>query len=134
MYMRKESGEIKSDREEILKTCADFYESPYAQTEVPEFTEEEVERAIKRKKRHKTQRMEGTTSYNIKPGGGGQIFLTYLTNIFSNKLKTKQIPDSRHEAKIVPVILFKNGHPKDIKNYRPISLLSHSYKMFTRLS
>ena len=46
-------------------------------------------------------------------------------------LRTKQIPNSWHEAKIV--ILFKKGDPKDIKNYRPISLLSHSYKIFTRL-
>ena len=45
--------------------------------------------------------------------------------------RTKQIPDSWHEAKIV--ILFKKGDPKDIKSYRPISLLSHSYKIFTRL-
>ena len=63
MSMRKESGEITSDREKILKMCANFYMSLYAQTvptpentmksspdteEIPEFTEEEVERAIKR--------------------------------------------------------------------------------------
>ena len=60
----------------------------------------------------------------------GPVVLTYLTNIFNNILKTKQIPDSWHEAKIV--ILFKKGDPKDIKNYGPISLLSHSYKIFTR--
>ena len=59
------------------------------------------------------------------------VVLTYLTKIFNNILKTKQISDSWHEAKIV--ILFKKGDPKDIKNYRPISLLSHSYKIFTRL-
>ena len=59
------------------------------------------------------------------------MVLTYLINIFNNILKAKQIPDSWHEAKIV--ILFKKGDPKDIKNYMPISLLSHSYKIFTRL-
>ena len=80
--------------------------------------------------------MDGITSDIIKLGGGrggGLIVLTYLTNIFNNILKTKQIPDSWHEAKII--ILFKKGDPdpKNIKNYRPISLLSHCYKIFTRL-
>ena len=73
--------------------------------------------------------MDGITSDIIKLGG--PVVLTYLTNIFNNILKTKQIPDSWHEAKIV--ILFKKGDPKNIKNYRPICLLSHSYKIFTRL-
>ena len=144
MSMRKESGEITTNREEILKICANFYKSLYTQTvptpestmksspdteEIPEFTEEEVERAIKRMKRHKAQGVDGITSDIIKLGG--PMVLTYLPNIFNNILKTKQIPDSWHEAKIV--ILFKKGDPKDIKNYGPISLLSHSYKIFTRL-
>ena len=144
MSMRKESGEITTNREEILKICANFYKSLYTQTvptpestmksspdteEIPGFTEEEVERAIKRMKRHKVQGVDGITSDIIKLGG--PMVLTYLTNIFNNILKTKQIPDSWHEAKIV--ILFKKGDPKDIKNYRSISLLSHSYKIFTRL-
>ena len=143
MSMRRESGEITSDREELQKICANFYKSLYTQTvptpentmksspgpeEIPEFTEE-VERAIKRMKRHKAQGKDGIASV-IKLGG--PIVLTYLTNIFNNIIKTKQIPDSCwHEAKIV--ILFKKGDPKDIKNYRPISLMSHSYKIFTRL-
>ena len=107
MSMRKESGEITADREEILKICANFYKSLYTQTvptpestmksspdteEIPEFTEEEVERAIKRMKRHKTQGMDGITSDIIKLGG--PIVLSYLANTFNNILKTKQIPDS----------------------------------------
>ena len=150
MTMRKESGEITSDRKEILKICSDFYTSFYTQNsahagkynvispdteEIPEVTGEEVERAIKRTKRHKSHGMDGITSDIIKlgvggewgEGGGGQIVLTYLTN----KLTTKQITDGWHEAEIV--ILFKKGDPKDIKKYRPVSLLSHSYKIFTRL-
>ena len=55
MSMRKESGEITTNREEILEICANFYKSLYTQTvptpestmksspdteEIPEFTEE----------------------------------------------------------------------------------------------
>ena len=76
-------------------------------------------------KRHKAQGVDGIRIDIIKLGG--PTVFTYLTNIFNNILKTKQIADSWHEANIV--ILFKKGDPKDIKNYRPISLLSHSYKI-----
>ena len=72
MSLRKESGEITSDREEILKICTDFYKSLYTQTiptpestmksspdteEIPEFTEE-VESAIKGMKRPKAHGMD----------------------------------------------------------------------------
>ena len=140
MSMRKESGEITTNREEILKICANFYKSLYTQTvptpestmksspdteEIPEFTEEEVERAIKRMKRLKAQGVDGITSDIIKLGG--PTVLTYLTNVFNNILKTKQIPDSWHKAKIV--ILFKKGDPKDIKNYKPpVTQLQNIYK------
>ena len=78
MNMRKESGEITTDREEILKICANFYKSLYTQTvptpestmksspdteEIPEFTEEEVERAIKRMKRQSPGSRRNHKSY-----------------------------------------------------------------------
>ena len=118
MSMRKESGEIMPDREEILRICTDFCKSLYYQTvptpesaiksspdteKIPKFTEEEVERAIKMMKRHKAYGMDGTASDILKRRG--QSVLTYLTNIFNNISKTKQIPFSWHEAKLV--ILFK---------------------------
>ena len=83
--MRKKSGEITSDREGILKICADFYKVFYTQTvptpesamkssqgteEISEFTEEEVERTIKRMNTHKAQGMDGIISDIIKLGGG----------------------------------------------------------------
>ena len=42
-----------------------------------------------------------------------------------------KIPERWKEAKII--ILFKKGDRKEIKNYRSISLLAHTYKLFTRL-
>ena len=63
--------------DEILITCATFYKSLYTQIvptpestmksspdteEISEFTEEDVERAVKRMKRHKAQRMDGIIS------------------------------------------------------------------------
>ena len=52
----------------------------------------------------------------------GQSVLTYITNIFTKILKTKQIFESLHEAK--KVILFEEGDPKDIKNYRPVTIVT----------
>ena len=100
--------------------------------EIPEFCGKEVERVIKTMKRHKAHGMDETTSDITKrrewgAGRGGGGVLTYPTNIFSKILKTKQIPDCWHGAKIV--ILFKKRDTKDIKNYRPISILSHGYKI-----
>ncbi|GFS25616.1 endonuclease-reverse transcriptase [Elysia marginata] len=57
---------------------------------------------------------------------GGEAITTYLTI-----LQTKDMLPSWNEAKII--ILFKKGDQGDIKIYRLISLLAHSYKLFTRL-
>ena len=43
--------------------------------EIPEFTEEEVERAMKRMKRHRAQGMDGITSDIIKLGGTNRSHL-----------------------------------------------------------
>ena len=62
---------------------------------------------------------------------GGEPVLKYLTKTFNEILTTTKIPPTWDEAKVI--IIYKKGDPGDIKNYRPISLLSHSYKLFTRL-
>ena len=87
----------------LYPNCADFYKSLYTPEstmksspdteEMPELTEEEVEKALKRMNRHKGQEMDRITKL------GGQIVLTYLANIYNNILKEKQIPDGWHEAK-----------------------------------
>ena len=60
-----------------------------------------------------------------------------ITTIFNRTLETKKkkkkkkIPAEWKEAKMI--ILHKKGDVRDIKKYRPVSLLSHMYKLFTRI-
>ena len=105
MKTKKRTIEKKEkNRKEKKKTLPDFNSlHPYSWAR-------EVSDSFKKNWRGAGEGVEG--------GGGGEVrrgeqaVPTCLTNIFNTILKTKQIPDSLHEAKIV--ILFKNGDPKDI--------------------
>ena len=95
----------------------------------PPFTEREVESYLKDMSTNKAPGPDQITSDGYKLGG--EQITKGLTKCFNKILETKTIPPSWNEAKII--ILYKKGDPDDIKNYRPISLLAHSYKLFTRL-
>ena len=142
--MKNDDGKKTSDREEILQICKSFYEKLYEKTvsntpnllnsspdkdEVPNFTKEEVKKCLKEMSKNKAPGPDEITSDVISLGG--ESLLEYLTKTYNHILKTKTIPSTWEEAKII--IIYKKGDPGDIKNYRPISLLSHSYKIFTRL-
>ena len=62
---------------------------------------------------------------------GGEESVKQLTNIFNHILERNKIPAEWKEARMI--ILHKKGDMRDIKNYRPISLLSHMYELFTRI-
>ena len=53
-------------------------------------------------------------------GGGGQNVLTYLENIFNNVLKTKHVPGSWHEAKIL-IIFKKQETPQTLSTRGPLA-------------
>ena len=61
---------------------------------------------------------------------GGKEVIKALKTIFNEILESQEIPETWREAKMI--ILHKKGERRDIKNYRPVSLLSHTYKVFTR--
>ena len=54
-----------------------------------------------------------------------------LAKPYTKCLSERRIPTARKNAKIM--IIFKKGNKKDLKNYRPICLLSNIYKVLTKV-
>ena len=143
--LSKKDGSKTSNREEILKICSDFYQELYnsqtgthsqeakiistQNTEIPDITSREVEVAIKEMKKNKATGLDEITKDILEEGGNAII--TQLVRLFNQIIIKKYIPKSWKEAKII--LLHKKGDKSDIKNYRPISLLSHLYKLFTKI-
>ena len=59
---------------------------------------------------------------------GGPMLISILERFFNAILSTGDIPQNFKEALIV--VLFKKDDRLECKNYCPISLLSHIYKLF----
>uniref|UniRef100_A0A7I4YEC5 RNA-directed DNA polymerase (Reverse transcriptase) domain containing protein n=1 Tax=Haemonchus contortus TaxID=6289 RepID=A0A7I4YEC5_HAECO len=54
-----------------------------------------------------------------------------LTRCFNKYLDAQRIPDQWKKSNTV--LLFKKGERDQMKNYRPIALLSQPYKLFTTI-
>jgi hypothetical protein len=142
--LKKTDGSITSNREEMLDVCAEFYQDLYNsthpqqnrpvtissdQSEIPNISTDEVQRAIKQMKDNKAPGIDDLSS-DVYKAGGAEI-IKQLTGLYNQILEEKKLPNTWKEAKII--LLHKKGEKTDIKNYRPISLLSHAYKIFTRI-
>ena len=65
------------------------------------------------------------------PKAGGASLDQLLASLYTEGLKETKIPKSWKSSKMV--LIHKKGDNKDLKNYRPISLLSNVYKVFTKI-
>jgi len=118
--MKKENGESATNREDILKVCADFYQELYSSQnkdtrkstkESPEnlepapFSKEEINKALKEMKDNKAPGNDQLTSDIIKIGGDEALKI--ITKIFNDILKNRKIPPEWKEAKVI--VLHKKG-------------------------
>ena len=62
---------------------------------------------------------------------GDETIAKQLAKLYTKCITERRIPKTWKEANMV--IFFKKWNRKDIKNYRPICLLSNMYKLFTKI-
>ena len=67
------------------------------------------------------------------PKAGEETIAKQLAKLYTKCITERRIPKTWKEANNVMVIFFKKCNRKDIKNYRPICLLSNMYKLFTKI-
>ena len=127
--MYKSNGEPTTFYQQLYKKSITNHETTQIEPssiEIDPFTPQEVSNVMKKMKKNKAPGNDNLTTDIIELGG--KETLENLTEAFNNILTSQIIPETWKEAKVI--ILFKKGDGKD---YRPISLLAHTYKLFTRL-
>lgn len=93
---------------------------------VPSITADEVLLALKKLKPKTSVGPDGIPPYILK--ACAELLVTPLLHIFNLSLKTCLFPKVWKQAKVVPI--FKKGDKSDVKNYRPVSILSAPVKVF----
>ena len=98
------------------------------ETAIPEFTTQEVMTAVSQMAKGRTTDRNGVVLEMFLYGG--ELLLNYLTYTFNSILMTGNIPNTWRESFFT--LLHKGGDAKDPNNWRPIAVLSITYKILAR--
>ena len=143
--LKEENGKHIYDRDRMIKRCDEFYTNLYS-TKLPQrqpsvqirntrstppqpILPTEVSAAIKRLKRNKAPGNDSITAYVLKELG--EPIVQMFTNMFNRCFREGKLPNSWKDASVI--IIHKKGDTAYITNYRPISLLPITYKVFSHV-
>ncbi|KAG7307758.1 hypothetical protein JYU34_006348 [Plutella xylostella] len=148
--LRSADGNIVASKPEVLAEIEGFYGQLYAShaqksvaqltdsraplirhytDDIPDVDIGEIRIALEQLKNNKAPGEDGITTELLK--AGGIAILEQLQRLFNSVLHNGITPEAWSES--VVVLFFKKGDKTLLKNYRPISLLSHVYKLFSRV-
>lgn len=145
--IRNKEGKITTAKNEIKEIIEEFYRDLYATSkenttrdpipkvmnqgseEIPEITTYEIQKSIAEMKNNKSPGDDEVVIEAIKLGGAK--LLESLKVLFNECLIQGKTPHKWNNANIT--LIHKKGDITNLANYRPISLLSHMYKLFTRI-
>ena len=135
------NGAVLTNKDKILERWAKFYEELYfdhqnqiaiddsTSDEIQPILKDEISSAINNLKNEKSPGLVNIYSEYIK--SGGEHLINALHHLFNCILTTGKIPQLFKEALIF--VIYKKVSRLDCGNYRPISLLSHVYKLFVNI-
>ena len=133
---KKTSGECTSSRPEILEETTKHYKALYtslsqnlvtrskqnSEEQIPPILQSEVRCTITELKNGKTPGEDGVWNKHIKQGE--ELLVQPITLLFNRIIQTEVISEKW---------LHKKGAKDDLNNYRPISLMSSMYKLFSKV-
>lgn len=144
-HMKKKERDSTNKRSEILTIATDYYQKLYYSENsressnkgatridsepTPEILKEETMKAISTQKLDKTPGSDQITNEMLKVAS--PVIAPKLTEIFNEIITTENIPVDWTKSTII--LLHKKDDRGDIGNYRPISLMSNVYKVFSKI-
>ncbi|KAA5608736.1 reverse transcriptase family protein, partial [Pseudomonas aeruginosa] len=148
--LKTEDGRVTSNKSEVLREIERFYGQLFTSVsaepqglaadprakltrhyteDIPDISLYEIRMALKQLKNNKAPGEDGITTELLK--AGGTPVLKVLQKLFNSSLLDGKPPQAWNRG--VVILFFKKGDKTLLKNYRPIALLSHVYKLFSRV-
>ncbi|XP_050465081.1 uncharacterized protein LOC126858648 [Cataglyphis hispanica] len=142
-----QQGNVTSNKEEILKVVEHFYKTLYRERnleeehariphiqnqgseDIPEVTISEVENTLASMKNNRAPGEDQIIIEAIKVSG--KSMMCALQKLFNACISKGITPTQWNNAVII--LIHKKGDIANLTNYRPISLLSHIYKLFMKI-
>jgi Reverse transcriptase (RNA-dependent DNA polymerase) len=146
LCLKDKNGILQTGSQKVTEIATTFYKTLYSSKmsddeknliepqldddeEIESITVDDIKYALSSMKRNKARGPDDFPIDLLKICD--DFMLKKVANIFDQFLTDEKLPIDWLETNII--LIFKKGKKDEIKNYRPISLISHLYKLFVKI-